>query len=204
MKVVNTWVRRRMAQSLATLVIASTCHAALGLNQTSQSHIDAASAQAGGSGPTAPVIQQTQPPPAQTNTPQPTPATVPPLATVPPTAVPTQPQEVPKDQQFTRDQQYTTPAATQQLNPLNARQPATAPSEGAQPITPPPAPVGTAVAPVINAKGTAGSRVAGAAVAPAKQRRIRTFAIRAALVAGAAVAIGVVVGASKASPARAQ
>ena len=203
MKLVNSWVGRRMAQTLATLVIASTCHAAVSLDQTAESQTEPP-AQVGDSsvsGQTAPapVVRQTQPPPAQTTTPP-----LPPTSVQPPSAMPAQTQEVPKDQQFTGDQQYTTPAATQQLTPLKAREPATAPATATQPTTPLPTPVGTAVAPVINAKGTAGSRVAGAAVAPAKQRRIRTFAIRAALVAGAAVAIGVVVGASKASPARAQ
>ena len=106
------------------------------------------------------------------------------------------------NQPYTGDQQYSTPAATQQLNrhPLDG-QPTAAPAP--EPSAPPAPPVGTAVAPAINARGTAGSRVAGAAVAPAKQRRIRIIAIRAALIVGAAVAIGVVVAASKASPARA-
>lgn len=120
-----------------------------------------------------------------------------------PAAVPAPVQDQTPPQQFNKDQQYSTPAATQQLIPRTV---------DGQPVTPPPAeatppvgpPVGTAVAPVIKSSGTAGSRVAGAAVAPARQRRIRTFAIRAALVVGAAVAIGIVIGASKASPARAQ
>lgn len=124
-------------------------------------------------------------------------------APMPPAAQPGQQATPGTNQPYTGDQQYSTPAATQQLNrrPLNG-QPASAPAS--EPTALPVAPVGTAVAPSIRARGTAGSRVAGAAVAPAKQRRIRTFAIRAALVAGAAIAIGVVVAASKASPARAQ
>lgn len=69
---------------------------------------------------------------------------------------------------------------------------------------PTPAPVGTAAAPDEQPSGVAASKPSGAAIAPAKQKRIRTYAVRTALVVGAAVAIGVVVGASLASPARAQ
>jgi hypothetical protein len=151
---------------------------------------------------------QSIPPNAQTSPAPvvPTPAS-PPVdsrsAPMPPAPQPSQQTAPGTNQPYTGDQQYSTPAATQQLNrrPLNGQPVATPASEPTAPASPP---VGTALAPAIRARGTAGSRVAGAAVAPAKQRRIRTFAIRAALLAGAAVAIGVVVAASKASPARAQ
>lgn len=66
------------------------------------------------------------------------------------------------------------------------------------------APLGTAAAPVENPVGVAVSRPAGAAIAPAKQRRTRIFLIRMGLVIGAAVAVGTVVGLSKASPSRPQ
>lgn len=65
-----------------------------------------------------------------------------------------------------------------------------------------PVPVGTAAAPAETPVGTAVSRPAGAAIAPAKQKRRRTFLIRTALVVGAAVAIGTVVALSKASRSR--
>jgi cytoskeletal protein RodZ len=65
---------------------------------------------------------------------------------------------------------------------------------------PTPAPVGTAVAPMVRPEGTAASRPAGAAIAPAKQRRTRTIAIRVALLVGAAVAIGTVTAATMGSP----
>ena len=66
-----------------------------------------------------------------------------------------------------------------------------------------PAPaVGTAAAPAIKAEGVPGSRPAGAAIAPAKQRRIRTFAIRVGILVAAGVAIGTVAAASLGSPAR--
>lgn len=64
-------------------------------------------------------------------------------------------------------------------------------------------PAGTAVAPVITPEGAPASRPAGAAIAPMKQRRTRSFVIRTALIVGAAVAVGAVAGASLASPSHA-
>lgn len=64
-------------------------------------------------------------------------------------------------------------------------------------------PVGTAAAPNLKSEGVSASRPAGAAIAPAKQRRVRSFAIRIALLVGAGVAIGTVVAASMGSPSRA-
>jgi hypothetical protein len=64
-------------------------------------------------------------------------------------------------------------------------------------------PVGAAAAPYMKPEGVAASRPAGAAIAPAKQRRVRSFAIRVALLVGAAAAIGTVVAASLGSPSRA-
>jgi hypothetical protein len=63
-----------------------------------------------------------------------------------------------------------------------------------------PAPVGTAAAPMVTTAGAPGSRPAGAAIAPAKQRRTHTLAIRVALIVGAGIAIGTVAAASLGSP----
>ena len=63
-------------------------------------------------------------------------------------------------------------------------------------------PVGTAAAPLIKPVGVAASRPAGAAIAPAKQRRIRVLAIRWGLIVGAAIAVGTVAAATMASPRR--
>jgi len=63
-------------------------------------------------------------------------------------------------------------------------------------------PVGTAVAPPPPATGIAASEPAGAAIAPAKQRRVRTLLIRVGALVGAGVAIGTVVALSSASPSR--
>lgn len=67
-----------------------------------------------------------------------------------------------------------------------------------------PAPVGTAVAPYEKGIGIAASRPAGAVIAPAKQRRTRSFVIKVGLLVGAAVAVGTVVGLSSGSPSRPQ
>ena len=63
-------------------------------------------------------------------------------------------------------------------------------------------PVGTAAAPYVEPGGVAASRPAGAAIAPAKQRRTRSFAIKVGLLVGAGIAIGVVTAVSLSSPSR--
>jgi hypothetical protein len=73
-------------------------------------------------------------------------------------------------------------------------------SASQQDSTPPP--VGTAAAPYVKTNGVSASRPAGAAIAPAKQRRIRSIAIRVGLLVGAGVAIGTVVAASAGSSSR--
>ena len=65
-------------------------------------------------------------------------------------------------------------------------------------------PVGTAAAPYENTIGVAASRPAGAAIAPAKQRRTRSILIKVGLILGVGVAIGTVVALSHASPSRSQ
>ncbi|MFP5227719.1 MAG: hypothetical protein ACLGXA_08800 [Acidobacteriota bacterium] len=60
-------------------------------------------------------------------------------------------------------------------------------------------PMGTAAAPAEPAGGIAATRPAGAAIAPAKQKRTHTLLIRWSLLIGAAVAVGTVVGLSSAS-----
>ena len=61
-------------------------------------------------------------------------------------------------------------------------------------------PVGTAAAPAVNGTGVAGSRVSGAAIAPGKQRRVRTFLISIGVVVAACVAVGTVVALTHATP----
>jgi hypothetical protein len=66
----------------------------------------------------------------------------------------------------------------------------------------PPQPTGTAAAEVERPAGAAAARPAGAAIAPPKQRQVRSFLIKMGLIAGAGVALGTVAALSMASPAR--
>jgi hypothetical protein len=63
-------------------------------------------------------------------------------------------------------------------------------------------PIGTAAAPSVKTSGVAASRPAGAAIAPAKQKRARSILIKVGVIVGAGVAIGTVVALSSASPSR--
>jgi len=63
-------------------------------------------------------------------------------------------------------------------------------------------PVGTAASESVKATGVAASQPAGAAIAPAKQRRTRSILIKVGALVGAGVAVGTVVGLSAASPSR--
>lgn len=63
-------------------------------------------------------------------------------------------------------------------------------------------PVGTAAAQTASTTGFAVARPAGAAMAPAKQRRVRTIVISVAAVVGAGVALGTVAALSRGTPSR--
>jgi hypothetical protein len=63
-------------------------------------------------------------------------------------------------------------------------------------------PVGTAAGPYTRPTGVAGSRPAGAAIAPSKQKRRKAILIRVGLIVGGAVAVGTVAGLSMASSSR--
>ena len=82
-----------------------------------------------------------------------------------------------------------------------APQPEAAPASGDQQSNPQ-KPVGTAAAPVTRPSGVAGSRPAGAAIAPAKQRRVRRLLVRWGIVLGAAAAVGTVAALSYGSQSR--
>jgi len=84
------------------------------------------------------------------------------------------------------------------------------PSDGQQPVQPPPQPpqnqvhepVGTAAAEWMPLTGVAASRPAGAALAPAKQRRARSVLIKVGALLGAGAAVGTVMALSAASPSK--
>jgi anti-anti-sigma factor len=84
--------------------------------------------------------------------------------------------------------------------------PGTANSQDQQPSpklqSEPQEPLGTAAATFIKTTGIAASRPAGAAIAPAKQRRARSILIKVGVIAGAGIAIGTVVALSCGSPSR--
>ncbi len=61
-------------------------------------------------------------------------------------------------------------------------------------------PLGTAVAPYEKPFGVAASRPAGAAIAPAKQRRTRSILIKVGVLLGACIGLGTVVALSAGSP----
>jgi anti-anti-sigma factor len=63
-------------------------------------------------------------------------------------------------------------------------------------------PLGTAAAPSVKTTGVAASRPAGAAMAPAKQKRARSILIKVGVIVGAGVAVGTVVALASASPSR--
>ena len=90
-------------------------------------------------------------------------------------------------------------AETQQQNtqPANANpspsSPAAQQSSGSRAQSTSQTPVGTAVAESPNASGVAASQPAGVAIAPAKQRRVRTIVLRMGALVGAGVAVGSVV-----------
>ncbi|SRR5258705_7565815 len=63
-------------------------------------------------------------------------------------------------------------------------------------------PLGTAAAESVQTTGVAASRPAGAAVAPAKQRRVRSILIKVGALAAAGVAIGTTMALSQGSPSR--
>jgi len=63
-------------------------------------------------------------------------------------------------------------------------------------------PVGTAAAPYEKPLGVAASRPAGAAIAPAKQKRAGSILIKVGVIVAAAVAVGTVVALSSGSPSR--
>lgn len=66
-----------------------------------------------------------------------------------------------------------------------------------QPPASPQKPVGTAAAEAPDASGIAASQPAGVAIAPAKQRRVRTIVIRTGAIIAAGVAVGAVVALSE-------
>jgi hypothetical protein len=107
---------------------------------------------------------------------------------------PSVPPPLPSPARQNQNAPITTAPAPSNMQPPPAPQ-AAQPAQAA-----PPVPVGTAAAPYEKGIGVAASRPAGVVIAPAKQRRSRSFLIKTGLLIGAAVAVGTVVALSSASP----
>jgi hypothetical protein len=90
--------------------------------------------------------------------------------------------------------QQSAPASSESQNQSEAP-----PLPAAQQQPAPQKPVGTAAAEPTHAAGVAASQPAGVAIAPAKQRRVRTIVIRTAAIVGAAVAVGTVIALTEAT-----
>jgi hypothetical protein len=73
-------------------------------------------------------------------------------------------------------------------------------SESAPQNAAPQKPVGTAVAEAPNVNALSASQPAGVAIAPAKQRRVRTIILKTGAIIGAGVAIGAIVALTAATP----
>jgi hypothetical protein len=119
--------------------------------------------------------------------------------------------QTPMDQQQDREQQED--KASQEIinrnhlpdSPSASRpqiQEDTTPSAQQAPKVPTVEPSGTAAAQAGKVSGSAGSRPAGAAIAPAKQRQVRSLVIKLGAIAGAGIALGTVAALSKGSPAK--
>lgn len=111
------------------------------------------------------------------------------------------------------DSQSATPATAPEPADENPPAAVASPSTNASQIASPAAqsqpqeasphePRGTAAAEAVQTSGVAASRPAGAAVAPAKQRRMRSILIKVGFLAGAGVAIGTTLALSQGSPSK--
>lgn len=74
--------------------------------------------------------------------------------------------------------------------------------QGQDPNQKPQRPVGTAAAEAPRSKGVTAAQPSGVAIAPAKQRRVRTLVIRVGAIVAAGAAIGAVIGLAEATPSR--
>ncbi len=114
------------------------------------------------------------------------------------TAFPSSAQGTPKSASL--QAQAIEPQVNQQQEQSPTSQSESQPSQVSQPS--PQRPVGTAASGVIPASGVAASQPAGVAIAPARQRRVRTIVLRVGAIVGAGVAVGSVVALSQATPSK--
>ncbi|HEX6805870.1 MAG TPA: hypothetical protein VF133_19500 [Terriglobales bacterium] len=109
-------------------------------------------------------------------------------------------QSAPASQQQPPGQSTLPPVELPENPGQNSTNPQPLAQSPAKPPAPTPEPNGTAVAPPVQVSGGAASKPAGVAIAPPKQRRVRSLLIKLGFLAGAGAAIGTVVALSAASP----
>lgn len=105
------------------------------------------------------------------------------------TSAPSQPNRLPDSPDSMR------PQVAEDASPFGGQQSLTVQQQDQEPV-------GTAAAAGVETTGVAASKPAGAAIAPAKQRRTRSFLIKVSAIVGAGVAVGTVVALANASPSR--
>ena len=112
-------------------------------------------------------------------------------------------QNLAQDQGSQQQQQQQPPSqAAPQQQATQPAQPPDQPATQTQESAAPHQPVGTAAARSANPAGVAASEPAGYAIAPAKQKRVRTILISMGAVLGAGAALGAVAALSSGSPSR--
>jgi cytoskeletal protein RodZ len=94
------------------------------------------------------------------------------------------------------------PGTTRSQTDDSARSQTSEPQVSQQPTGAANEPAGTAAAESVKTTGVAASKPAGAAIAPAKQRRVRSILIGVGAIVGAGVAVGATAALSKASPSK--
>lgn len=94
------------------------------------------------------------------------------------------------------------PAQTAPANPIQQAAPTQSSDQQNSPQTAPQRPVGTAAAESPTVSGITAAQPAGVAIAPAKQRRVRTIVLKVGAIVGAGVAVGTVVALTAGTPSK--
>lgn len=146
--------------------------------------------------------QQTTPPPEEQ---QAAPQPQQPNITADPTQGPVEPAQTtaqPDQQQPAETDPYVQKYGTLPNAPSASQQPAQSQQQPAPSTSKPQEPAGTAAAGEATTVGGAASKPAGTAIAPAKQRQVRSLLIKLGAIAAAGAAVGIVYGLSKGTSSR--
>ena len=148
--------------------------------------------------PASPRAEQSAQPVSPTPTPTPEAQSVQPVPPMPPLTAEEQLAQATQPEQDLKSQDLTSQDLTSEEQSAQSVPPMPAPAQREQ-QAPPKEPIGTAAAETVPTMGVAASRPAGAALAPAKQRRVRTILIRMGAVIGVGAAVGATMALSEAS-----